>query len=128
MKPTPEIEARLTSERNIWLATVRANGKPHLVPIWFVWWNGGAWICTSPKSVKARNIGTQSNVMFSLENGDKPALAEGAAARMEGPFPDALVDAFKAKYGWDINADSDYGAVFEIRVTRWLSWSTDSAA
>ncbi|MEO6062058.1 MAG: pyridoxamine 5'-phosphate oxidase family protein [Thermoflexales bacterium] len=126
MRPTPEIESRLASERNIWLATVRANGTPHLVPIWFVWWDGRAWICTSPKSVKARNLGNQPKVMFALEDGDKPALAEGIAARVEAPFPDALADAFKTKYGWDINTDSEYGALFEIRVTRWLSWNTGS--
>ena len=32
-------EARLQTERNIWLATTRPNGKPHLIPIWFVWLN-----------------------------------------------------------------------------------------
>lgn len=124
MNPTLEIEARLATERNIWLATGRANGTPHLVPIWFVWWNAAAWICTSPKSVKARNLALRPNVMFALEDGDKPALAEGVAARVEAPFPADLAAAFKTKYGWDINTDSDYGAVFEIRVTRWLTWKT----
>jgi F420H(2)-dependent biliverdin reductase len=124
MNPTPEIEARLGAERNIWLATVRANGTPHLVPIWFVWWNNQAWICTSPRSVKARNMGRQPHVMFSLENGDKPALAEGVATRVEAPFPVELAAAFKTKFGWDINTDSDYGAVFAIEVSRWLSWTT----
>lgn len=124
MNPTPEIEARLATERNIWLATARANGTPHLVPIWFVWWNAAAWICTSPNSVKARNLALRPSVMFALEDGDKPALAEGVATRVEAPFPADLAVAFKTKYGWDINTDSDYGAVFEIRVTRWLTWKT----
>ena len=124
MNPTPEIDARLATERNIWLATARANGTPHLVPIWFVWWNAAAWICTSPNSVKARNLALRPSVMFALEDGDKPALAEGVAARVEAPFPADLAAAFKTKYGWDINTDSDYGAVFEIRVTRWLTWKT----
>ncbi len=124
MNPTPEMESRLATERNIWLATVRANGTPHLVPIWFVWWDAAAWICPGPKSVKARNLGIQPNVLFSLEDGDKPALAEGVAARVEAPFPADLAAAFKTKYGWDINTDSDYGAVFAIRVTRWLAWKT----
>ena len=124
MPPTPEIASRLATERNIWLATVRPNGAPHLVPIWFVWWSDQAWICTSPKSVKARNMAQQPNVMFSLEDGDAPALAEATAARVEAPFPAELAAAFKAKYGWDINTDSDYGAVYAIKVTRWLSWKT----
>jgi hypothetical protein len=128
MPPTPEIAGRLATERNIWLATVRANGAPHLVPIWFVWLDDQAWLCTSPKSVKARNMAREPRVMFSLENGDAPALAEGIAAPVEAPFSDALAAAFKTKYGWDINTDPDYGAVFAIKVTRWLSWTTGSAA
>ena len=128
MNPNPEIESRLAHERNIWLATARADGTPHLVPIWFVWWDEQAWICTSPKSVKARNMSLQPKVMFALEDGDKPALAEAIASRVEAPFAHELASAFKAKYGWDINADSDYGAVFAIKVTRWLSWDTGSAA
>ena len=31
------IEARLGRESTIWLATVRADGRPHLVPLWYVW-------------------------------------------------------------------------------------------
>ena len=37
MPQTPEqIQERLSTEKNIWLASVRATGAPHLVPIWFV--------------------------------------------------------------------------------------------
>ncbi|MCP4418942.1 MAG: hypothetical protein GY805_20185 [Chloroflexi bacterium] len=33
---TAELEARLLTERNIWLATVRPSCRPHLIPIWFI--------------------------------------------------------------------------------------------
>ncbi len=127
MTTTPEIEARLAVEKNIWLATTRANGMPHLIPIWFVWHAERAYLCTSPKSVKARNMDAQPRVMFALENGNKPGLAEADAARLPQPFPADLVAAYKAKYGWDISTDSEYGAVYELRVLRWLSWDTGSA-
>ena len=45
---------RLATDPNIWLATTRADGQPHLTPIWFVWLHERVWICTSGRSVKAR--------------------------------------------------------------------------
>jgi hypothetical protein len=31
------IDARLRHEPIIWLSSVRPDGRPHLVPIWFLW-------------------------------------------------------------------------------------------
>lgn len=107
---------RLEQARNIWLATARPDGRPHLVPIWFVV-DGGRWyICTSPHSVKARNLQANPRVALALEDGDHPYVVEGAARRVEPP--EAVIRKFKAKFDWDITNDSDYGAVFEITVTR----------
>jgi hypothetical protein len=31
------MEERLSGERNVWIATVRPDGRPRLVPVWFSW-------------------------------------------------------------------------------------------
>ena len=49
-------DPRLLTEKNIWLATVRPDGRPHLVPIWFISLNEKVYICTEGKSVKIKNI------------------------------------------------------------------------
>ena len=115
-------EARLLGERNVWLATVRPNGKPHLVPVWFVWLSGKIYICIQPESVKARNIESQPRVSVALENGDKPVIAEGVARFVPAPFPSEVNAAFKAKYDWDIPSDPSYQTMCEISPEKWLNW------
>lgn len=115
-------ETRLLTERNIWLATVRASGKPHLVPIWFVWMAGKAYVCTQADSVKVKNLQRDARVSFSLENGDKPMIAEGTVAFLDVPYPAELLQLFKDKYDWDITTDTAYRAMFEITPQKWLKW------
>lgn len=122
--PTPATPAdRLTRARNLWLASVRPDGRPHLVPIWFVVLAGRWYICTSAGSVKARNLLANPRVALALEDGDQPLVVEGRARRV---IPAAAVArAFQDKFAWDITADADYDAVFEITVTRQVLGAVD---
>jgi PPOX class probable F420-dependent enzyme len=117
MKIDPHIEQRLQTERNIWLATVRSDGRPHLVPIWFVWHAHKIYICTEAHSVKARNMFDNPNVAISLQDGDKPIVLEGQARTIEQTEP-ALVAAFQSKYDWNITTDVQYNQMIEIEVKR----------
>ena len=58
MATTPSQESldKLQSQQVIWFCSVRPDGRPHLVPIWFVWVGGWIYVSTDPKSVKSRNI------------------------------------------------------------------------
>ncbi|MCU0311738.1 MAG: pyridoxamine 5'-phosphate oxidase family protein [Acidimicrobiales bacterium] len=115
---------RLLRERNVWLATVRADGRPHLAPVWFVTVDERFWIGTGAASVKARNIAANPSVSVSLEGGDDPLVAEGRATAVPRPFPEPVTAAFLDKYGWDlaVEVDDDIGevALLRIDVTRWL--------
>lgn len=105
--------SRLDDARNVWLATVRPDGRPHLVPIWFVA-DGDRWyICTAPGSVKARNLHANPRVALALEDGDQPYIVEGQAQPVAQP-PAEIIGRFKAKYDWDITTDPHYSQVFEI--------------
>lgn len=120
-------ESRLRSERNVWLATVRKNGTPHLTPIWFVWLDGAFWLCTGSGSVKARNARTNPQVSVSLEDGDEPLVAEGSVTIHARPYPDPVVRVFASKFGWDItrpDADGPFDALLQVRVDRWLMKGT----
>ncbi len=115
---------RLRLDRNLWLATTRPDGRPHVVPIWFVYVDDRFWVATGATSVKVRNIANQSGVTAALEDGNAPVVAEGAARIHPRPYPDGVVVAFAQKYDWDITVaeDDDLGeiALCEIRVSRWL--------
>ena len=72
------------AEKNVWLATVRPDGRPHLVPIWFVVAEGGQWyVCTAPGSVKARNLHRNPKVALALEDGSNPYVIEGEARAVD---------------------------------------------
>lgn len=107
---------RVAQERNLWLATVRPDGRPHLVPIWYVEVGGAWYICTESQSVKARNLQAEPRCSWSLENGDSPLVIEGRAQPVK-PSP-AVIAAFRAKFDWDIENDPDNDLLFELSPIR----------
>ena len=120
--PKPEHNERLLKERNVWIATTRSNGKPHLVPIWFVWVRERFYICTAENSVKVKNLRHSAQASVALENGDAPVVAEGAVQLLERPFAEDIAALFQQKYQWDISADNQYSLLIEVTPIKWLSW------
>jgi len=121
-EPKADVRARLDEARNLWLATVRPDGRPHLIPIWFVLEGARLYVCTAPDSVKARNLAGNTRVAAALEDGSHPVICEGTARSFEQPWPDEIVRRFVAKYDWDIGAESTYTLLVEITPSKWLSW------
>jgi general stress protein 26 len=118
--------SRLTDESVLWLATTRANGAPHVTPIWFVWHDERAWICTRGVSVKARALRRDPRVAIALGTGARPLVGEGEAHHHVRPYPPAVRDRFVAKYDWNIDVDDEDGvhdALFEIVIARWVQGS-----
>jgi general stress protein 26 len=104
--------------RNVWFATVRPDGRPHLVPIWFVIEGDRWYVCTNAGSVKARNLKANSSVSLALEDGDHPFVVEGQARPVD--VTSGVAEKFRAKYDWDITSDSYYTQLIEITVSRQL--------
>ncbi len=115
-------DPRLRAERNVWLATARPDGRPHLVPVWFVWLRQRVYICTSSRSVKVRNIAANPSAALALEDGDRPLIVEGQAVLLWPPYPSDVVSAFKQKYDWDISGDATYDVLIEFALAKWLHW------
>lgn len=96
------IDQRLRSDLMIWLTTVRRDGRPHTVPIWFLWDGKTILILSQPDTVKIRILRTNPNITLALdgtrEGGDVIVL-EGRAEVLtahagELPLPD-----YFSKYG-----------------------------
>jgi F420H(2)-dependent biliverdin reductase len=109
-------ESRLETAKNMWLATVRPDGRPHLIPIWFGVHGGKWYFVTDPRSVKARNLQHNARVALSLEDGTMPLVVEGVARQVQATTP--VIQLFKDKFDWDITTDTQYTAVYEVEVTR----------
>jgi F420H(2)-dependent biliverdin reductase len=116
---TPEtlaaITPRLDAAQNIWLASVRPDSSPHLIPIWFVWHDNKVWISTGNESRKHKNIQQNPRVSVSLEDGTHPLVLEGTAREENSAATrDELAPHFHKKYEWDFRTDDDYGMLISI--------------
>ncbi|WP_116950045.1 pyridoxamine 5'-phosphate oxidase family protein [Jiangella endophytica] len=84
-----------------WLATGRASGRPHVMPVLGVWLGDAFAVSTRPGSVKGRNLlrGGGCVVTAATDAGD--LVLEGAARHVTDPARQAAVAAaFVAKYDW----------------------------
>jgi PPOX class probable F420-dependent enzyme len=62
------VEARLRSNLMAWLTTVRPDGQPDSVPVWFLMRDDETILVYSqPKKLKLRNIGENSKVTLGLD-------------------------------------------------------------
>ena len=90
---TPESRAfLLEGTRTGKLTTVRADGRPHIVPIWFVMDGDTLIFTTGESSVKARNIQRDARVALCVDDQTPPyayATVEGTATLTEHD-PDLL--------------------------------------
>ena len=80
------------------LATLRADGSPHLAPLWYQYTDGKVYILTGKSYVKARNIQGDSRVVLSIATPKEPyeyVLLEGHAEittrDMEVVFPSICI-------------------------------------
>ena len=61
------VEQRLRNDPLVWLITVRPDGRPHVVPVWFFWDDETFLICSHPNSQKLRNLRQNSHVILALD-------------------------------------------------------------
>ena len=91
----------LEEEPIVWLSTVRPDGTPHLVPIWF-WWDGeGILVFSKPDAQKVRNLRANPSVMLALGDPDEDfdvGLFRGTAEIVDRPTRNVLPFAHLAKY------------------------------
>jgi hypothetical protein len=99
-------EHRLTAARNYWIATTRPDGRPHCRPVWGVWLPDGFWFSTG--SLARHNLTPNPHITVHLESGAEVVIVEGVAAAVSGQDTlRAVIDAYNAKYNWDIHATDD---------------------
>ena len=102
------IHGFLEREPVVWLSTVRPDGGPHLVPIWF-WWDGEAVLVFSkPGAQKVRNLRAHPSVMLALGDAEDDfdvGMLRGRAELLESPTSDVLPAAHLDKYAAKLGVD-----------------------
>jgi len=117
------MEARLGREMTIWLATVRSDGRPHLVPVWFVWLDEKIYLATGSDTQKYANMYYNQNVALSLPDTAGVVVIEGEAHVADRNTVDRLADYFYHKYEWDFRYDETaVWRLIEITPHKILAW------
>nr|WP_246400611.1 pyridoxamine 5'-phosphate oxidase family protein [Jiangella mangrovi] len=104
--PWPAAAEQFAAAPKYWLATGRADGRPHVMPVLGVWLGATLAISCRPGSVKGRNLlrdgaggGGHCVVTAATDLGD--LVLEGTARHVTGlARQDAVAAAFAATYDW----------------------------
>jgi PPOX class probable F420-dependent enzyme len=125
------VERFLAEEPVVWLSTVRPDGMPHLVPVWFAWDGEVITIMSKPGAQKVRNLRERPQAMLALGDAEDDfdvGLLEATADCLDEPG--ALPPAFLAKYAARIaelgltpeRFAATYSQVIRLTPTRALGW------
>jgi nitroimidazol reductase NimA-like FMN-containing flavoprotein (pyridoxamine 5'-phosphate oxidase superfamily) len=119
------VHARLVDALRYWLATVRPDGRPHVVPVDGVWLDDACWFGGHPDTVKLRNLRRNPKAVIHLEPAERAVIVEGACEEL---FPDGelavrLARLSNDKYGWGPKpAEYTRTGAWCLRPERVLGW------
>lgn len=134
--PDDEARRRFAAARVAHLATVRADGRPHIVPIVFALDGDTAYSIADPKPkrgldlLRHRNIVLQPAVSLLVDEYHEPwegiwwVRADGSARVVEsGMERDTALELLRAKYREYAEWTTPFGAATVISIERWSSWT-----
>lgn len=96
------INERLHENTIAWLNTVRPDGRPHSVAVWFLWDGETILIFSRPKNQKVYNIRKNANVVLAIDDtrqGADPITIEGTATLLDSGTVDTTLPTYVTKYG-----------------------------
>ncbi len=130
MQLSDAVQQLLREEETIWFTTVRADGQPQPVPVWFLWDGGTFLIYSQPRNQKLRNIQANGRVSLNLGRDDHVVRFEGRAEIAEDAPPATDVPEYVEKYRDGIarigmtpeSFATAYSVPIRVRPTRFYSW------
>jgi pyridoxine/pyridoxamine 5'-phosphate oxidase len=96
---------RLEGSHNYWLATVREDGRPHLMVIWGLWHRGMFYFSTGSRSRKARNLESNAHCVIGTEQTHEAVVVEGTAERVRDQDQlKEFLSLYQRKYDYDMSS------------------------
>ena len=130
----PHVEERLRSDEMIWLTSVRPDGRPHSIPVWFLWESATLLIFSKPNTQKIRNLQRNPHITLALDGtkqGVDVVIVEGEAELLSEPSRNMTVPAYFSKYAASIKnmgvdperLAEDYSQPIRIKPTKFITWN-----
>jgi nitroimidazol reductase NimA-like FMN-containing flavoprotein (pyridoxamine 5'-phosphate oxidase superfamily) len=97
-----EATSRLRDSKTYWVATIRPEGTPHVMPVLGVWVDGAFHFCAGAATRKARNLARDPHCVVASAAESLDIVLEGVANRVEDAsrVKRAALE-YMQKYGWD---------------------------
>lgn len=131
-----QVEERLRSSLHYWLATVRPDGTPHVVPRWGVWLDGRFYYDGAPTTRHVRNLDHNPACTLTLESGTQVVIVEGTSvatsaapadlgARLAAAFEKYHPDYAPAPGAWAGEHGGGLRVLHPRRALAWFDFPTD---
>jgi len=120
--PWKWVDAQMDTAKNYWITT-HASQYPSSRPVWGIW--KSPIFIFSTGSLIASNIKVDPKVQLNLESGAELVIIEGVATPLEQIDVKFWVDAYNAKYSWDMPPQTE--GVWKVIPQRVLAWISDSS-
>jgi nitroimidazol reductase NimA-like FMN-containing flavoprotein (pyridoxamine 5'-phosphate oxidase superfamily) len=110
-------QERLVTNKNYWVVTASASGRPHAMPVWGVWvpQTDRFWFSCSPNARKARNIAENPQCVVTVDDTVECVSVEGRA-RVADPAGGGAIDHAVAAYVTKYWPDRDVQREMEVFV------------
>jgi nitroimidazol reductase NimA-like FMN-containing flavoprotein (pyridoxamine 5'-phosphate oxidase superfamily) len=108
-------QARIRKSHNYWIATSRADGTPHVMPVWGIWVDAVFYFSTGRNSRKARNLAENPRCVVCNEQAHEAVVVEGTAEEItDTALLKRLGPHYSKKYKpWKL--DPKLGPIYAVR-------------
>ena len=116
ISPWAEAREQLEQAGKYWLATVKPNGQPHVMPVFGIWSEDALYFTSAAAARKARNLARNSHCVITANGKNLDLVIEGEVAKVRDEARlQHVAERYASKYGWHLRVRggaylADYGA------------------
>jgi nitroimidazol reductase NimA-like FMN-containing flavoprotein (pyridoxamine 5'-phosphate oxidase superfamily) len=120
---------RLTEAPTYWVASVRPNGQPHVMPTWGVWVDEAFWMEGSPNTRRFRNLAVNPAAVVTVERGNDAVIVEGLAdlvTDIDDELAERLLSAYRKyipTHGYEAQRSNWDQGIWRVRPRKVMAWS-----
>ena len=132
--PSSKIENWLRASRSIWVSTTRPDGRPHAVPVWFIWDDHKVYFISARNLQKSKNLAHEPWTVVHLGDGDDVVMLQGLAVIVtEREELERIDAAYRTKYvdpgsGAQATIFEPNADLYRVDVTHIMAWEYGTVA
>ncbi|GAC1348608.1 MAG: hypothetical protein NVSMB27_17020 [Ktedonobacteraceae bacterium] len=126
--PWSKVDLPLKAHRSIWVSTTRPDGRPHAMPVWYIWDGTSIYFITRCDMQKAKNLARQPGIVVHLGDGDDVIILEGQVTivtdqeelqRIDSAYQNKYVDPHSGARDTIFHEGTD---LYRVQVKRIMTW------